>query len=295
MTCEERRDQLLLYVAGALEPGEEAELREHLASGCAACAGALAEAEATFHAIPRALPRQAPPAGAWEKLQSRIALKDQTEAPARAALMQPFAAKPNRWGAWAGWAVAAAVAVMLGLPLMNANDALKKNQAELAAIRVQADRVGPLETQVIDLEQKIKSVGHDNELLQASVQKASTDFQSKLEKLMRSEQYAVAGKEQPAATAKLFWDKVENTWTVYAANVKPSAPGKTYELWAITAAGDKIGIGTADPSPTGNMVMEVKLPPNALQATVIAITDEPAGGLPQPSGQVQLVGTLAKL
>ncbi len=83
VTCQERRDLLLLYVAGGLEPAETEATREHLLTGCPACAGALAEAEATFHQIPLSLPMRTAPEGVWDKLEMRIALKEQVEGPAR--------------------------------------------------------------------------------------------------------------------------------------------------------------------------------------------------------------------
>lgn len=72
MTCDERRDLILMYVAGALEPAEADELRAHLATGCVRCAASLDEAERIIHALPAALPQEAAPPGAWRKLESRI-------------------------------------------------------------------------------------------------------------------------------------------------------------------------------------------------------------------------------
>jgi hypothetical protein len=65
---------LLLYVTDtdALEVAERDELRAHLASGCPACAGALAEAQATVAQLPQALPRVPPPAGARDRLMQRV-------------------------------------------------------------------------------------------------------------------------------------------------------------------------------------------------------------------------------
>ena len=74
MTCEQRRDLFLLYVAHALEPGEREELRRHLATGCLACAAALAAARAAFDLLALAPTPVAPRAEAWQRLQDRIDL-----------------------------------------------------------------------------------------------------------------------------------------------------------------------------------------------------------------------------
>ena len=88
MTCAERRDLLLLYAAGTLEPAEQAELRAHLATGCPVCAGALAEAEALVAQVANAIAPVAPPAGALDKLMARVA------APASPRSIRPAPRRP---------------------------------------------------------------------------------------------------------------------------------------------------------------------------------------------------------
>ena len=74
MTCQERRDLILLYAADldALEPAERDELRAHLAGGCPSCAGALAEAEATMAQLPQALDPVTPSPQARDRLMQRV-------------------------------------------------------------------------------------------------------------------------------------------------------------------------------------------------------------------------------
>ena len=45
MKCEKRRDLILLDSIGALDRTTHEEVRAHLATGCATCAGYLAEAD----------------------------------------------------------------------------------------------------------------------------------------------------------------------------------------------------------------------------------------------------------
>ncbi|HEY7087828.1 MAG TPA: anti-sigma factor [Tepidisphaeraceae bacterium] len=72
MTCEDRRDLIFLYAADALDDGEQQELRQHLASGCATCAATLEQAEATIAQIPLALDPVSPPQQARERLMRRV-------------------------------------------------------------------------------------------------------------------------------------------------------------------------------------------------------------------------------
>jgi anti-sigma-K factor RskA len=73
VTCDQRRDLLLLYATDALEPSEAAEVRAHLASGCPQCAGALAEAQATVAHLPMGLEPVMAPTRARDRLMKRMA------------------------------------------------------------------------------------------------------------------------------------------------------------------------------------------------------------------------------
>ena len=96
---------MLLYVTDGLEESERAKLGAHVSSGCPACAGALAEAQATVAHLPMALPQATPPTSARDKLLSRVAAD---ASPTRAAA-------PGR-SMWPRLAVAACVgAIIAGL------------------------------------------------------------------------------------------------------------------------------------------------------------------------------------
>src|SRR6185437_3650856 len=73
MTCQERRDLMLLYATDALDVSEATEVRAHLASGCPECTGALAEAEAVVAHLPATLERVYPPADARARLTAKVA------------------------------------------------------------------------------------------------------------------------------------------------------------------------------------------------------------------------------
>ena len=98
-----------------------------------------------------------------------------------------------------------------------------------------------------------------------------------------------------AATARnpralMFWDQATNRWTFIAHNLAPLAPGRTYQLWLVTDKA-KISAGTFAVSASGDAVVQATYPlaSNALKA--VAVTEEPAGGVPQPTGSIVIVGT----
>lgn len=118
MTCADRRDLLLLYAAGALEPAEREALRAHLSTGCPVCAGALAESEAIVAQAAGAIAPVAPPPAALDKLMARVAgTPERSPAPMR------IAGARNRTVVTAAIAAAAAVAVTAGAFLYATRDA----------------------------------------------------------------------------------------------------------------------------------------------------------------------------
>lgn len=97
---------------------------------------------------------------------------------------------------------------------------------------------------------------------------------------------------QPQAAARIFWDEERGIWHVYLANMKPSEPGRTYQLWFITPDQTKVSAGTFDVGRRGVGEIVVIVPPGLGQISLAAVTEEPAGGVPQPTGAIQLVGKL---
>jgi anti-sigma-K factor RskA len=96
--------------------------------------------------------------------------------------------------------------------------------------------------------------------------------------------------ETKAPRALMFWDKSNDRWTFVAHNLAPLATGRTYQLWLVTAS-KKISAGTFTVTPAGDAFVRATfaLDRNALKA--VAVTEEPAGGVPQPTGAMVVVGT----
>lgn len=101
-----------------------------------------------------------------------------------------------------------------------------------------------------------------------------------------------AGEPQPQAWGRIVWDKTRGVWQLYTFDMAPAGPDKTYELWFITADERKVPAGTFDVGADGVGSLRVALPDDLGDVALAAITDEPAGGVPQPTGSIQLVGEL---
>ncbi len=90
--------------------------------------------------------------------------------------------------------------------------------------------------------------------------------------------------------ALMFWDKARDKWTFVAHDLPALPAGRTYQLWLVTAT-QKISAGTFAVGAGGDALIEATYPldQNALKA--VAVTEEPAGGVPQPTGSMVVVGT----
>lgn len=99
---------------------------------------------------------------------------------------------------------------------------------------------------------------------------------------------ASAGARAPAA--RMFWNQPVNAWTFIAHNLPVPKPGRTYQLWLVTAT-QKISAGTFLPTASGDAVVHATyaLPKDALAA--VAVTDEPSAGSPQPTTPPVIAGT----
>ena len=89
------------------------------------------------------------------------------------------------------------------------------------------------------------------------------------------------------SSAQMLWSRTRGI--VLSASRLP-APGtdKTYQLWLVTN-GPSVSAGVFNPDPTGRATLVVDAPPKIVGPVVgAAITVEPTGGRPTPSGQMLL-------
>lgn len=100
----------------------------------------------------------------------------------------------------------------------------------------------------------------------------------------------LASNDIRAPSGRMFWNVATHRWTFFAHNLPALRPGRDYQLWLVTPEGP-VGAGTFKSDRAGHAMVEATydLPPERLRA--IAVTEEPEGGLPKPSGTPLIVGT----
>jgi Anti-sigma-K factor rskA len=102
----------------------------------------------------------------------------------------------------------------------------------------------------------------------------------------------LTGPAQPDALGRVFIDTTGGKWYFFSAGMKPPPPNKTYELW-LCCGDQKLPGGTFEVNQDGVATLMGNVPPMpAGEQIVLAVTDEPIGGMPAPTGQMQIVGNL---
>ena len=93
-----------------------------------------------------------------------------------------------------------------------------------------------------------------------------------------------------APSMRLYWNRTRNIVVVAAFDLPPAPAGRTYQLWAIEKGRAPVSVGTFNPPPSGRAIVTLQMPAG-VQPEVSAVTEEPAGGSPQPTQQPFLIGT----
>jgi anti-sigma-K factor RskA len=99
---------------------------------------------------------------------------------------------------------------------------------------------------------------------------------------------AMAGDEAPQANAKVIWDTKQQVWKIFIFDLPMPPSDKDYQLWYVTKD-QKISAAVFRPDTKGRSMLTLTLPPQALNGlAATAVTLEPKGGSPQPTGKFYL-------
>lgn len=274
MNCAECQDLIPAYALNALTGEEREQVRAHLATGCPQCTAELTETAAVLAQVPLTLDPVRPGPGVKSRLMERVgagrAARDPRAVPAVPA--EPAALRPHqgrRWR-WAESLVAAAAAAAVAATILWVK--IDRQQGEIADLQSELDRQ---HARIDQLQASLDQAGNTIHL-----------FASPAVQLVSLQGSA----DQPAARGRVFWDRDRGAFHLYASGLKPLPPGKAYELWFINAGQKKIPAGTFASNPRGEASLVATAPADAGRIAALAVTDEPAGGSPQPTGHIQLIG-----
>ena len=244
-----------IYALGALDGQDLNEFEAHLASGCTICEAYVRDTRETLTLLPKSLNPETPS----PVLRGRILQQIEPAIAAPAGEKKSSSSIWNWWGLGIGAFATAVVAFFLTSNLNRAKSELEKTKAQLAAAQSES--------------------AQKEEQLQLL---ASPDI-----RLVDLKGLEAA----PAAQAKFFWNPTARQGILLAKGLPKTSADKAYELWGI--AGD-------EPVPAGVFLVneqgQAKFHMPALAAgktfDKFAVTVEPAGGVPKPTGPMVLLGSL---
>jgi anti-sigma-K factor RskA len=94
----------------------------------------------------------------------------------------------------------------------------------------------------------------------------------------------------PDASGRVFWSRSQGL-VFTASNLPAPSAGRTYQLWVVTAQAP-ISAGLLQPDSDGRVARPFSVPSTIPMPVAMAITIEPEGGVPAPTGEKYLVGTV---
>jgi anti-sigma-K factor RskA len=92
----------------------------------------------------------------------------------------------------------------------------------------------------------------------------------------------------PDARARALWSRSRGL-VFTAANLPPAPAGKAYQVWVVTAQAP-VSAGLLTPDSSGVGTQYYMTPADIAPPVAVAVTLEPAGGVPAPTGERYLIG-----
>ena len=258
-----RPEDFDLYALGVLEGEEKAAIESHVPT-CAECANKLAEARGRIALLAFSAPRVEPSPAVRERLMRQVHASAESAGARRA----EGAGEPERAGGFFGrwWA---AILVPVGIALAIATIFLWTENARLS--RELAQQRANLE----DQKKQLDEVRHMADLLGAK---------DTISVALAVQPGMPKGDLRVRYNAKMGM-AVCDGW------VEPAPANKSYQLWLVPMEGKPISAGVLEHGGPINPWM-MKLP-QGMPAKAFAVTLEPEGGMPQPTGPMVLVGPVS--
>lgn len=269
-----RYDELLpAYALGALDGEELREIEEHIATGCPECRRQIPLWQSDLEALAASVDPVEPSAETRERIL-RLADGPRSVAPTpfpAAPRPLPARSQPPRW-------LALAAAVLLAVAVWGVwQQARLRTEAE--SLRAERAR---LAEQVAALDRRLAEAQGDNERLAETLSLITAPG-------ARAVQLAGLG-SNPGAVGHTFINHSQKKAIVYAFGLAALPADKTYELWWIDAGGRPVPAGTFNVDANGSARVLVDKVEGADGIKAWAVTTEPAGGVPQPTGEMVLKG-----
>ena len=263
-----REEDFDLYALGALDADEKGAVETHLVS-CAECSRKLAEARGRMAALGLSAPFAAPSPQVRERLLRQIRTAASATSAARAEAAAARSPKSSRGAGesarrWT-WILSPAFAALAiaAIFLWVQNARLGRQIASLRATVLQQQKQ-------LD---ETRNVAH---LFEA--QDTVTISLAPMPGM-------------PQGAVKVMYNE-KMGMLMYDGWIDPPPQDKSYQLWVVPAEGAPINAGVFNPATSDTAHWMTKVP-GGVPAKAFAITLEPAGGMPRPTGPKVFVGPVS--
>jgi anti-sigma-K factor RskA len=275
MTHEEIQTDLSLFALGTLEADERREIERHLATGCTVCQPELVK---------------------WRDVVGLMALEGQDATPPDLKPQLLRRVRPERARViplrrWVGLPLAVAAAAVLVFVIVrdkNLRSQLGDQYQLVASLR---SELGTTQSSLQRLTQELAAKEKDLTSLRAALASA----QESLAIVQAPGLQVVALKQTPEAQpaeAHALISSGTRRALFYAFDLPQPPADKAYELWWITEKEGPVNAGVFHPDERGVGRVEAVVPSDAGAIQAAAVTIEPAGGVPKPTGPMVLLGKL---
>ena len=260
------------YVLGALEPDERRAFETHLA-GCDVCASEVRSLGRVTAGLAQSVPQVTPRPVLRDRVLLAVGTGDAraTAVGAREAT-HPKTAERSRWvmGNWLAYAACVALATIIGMYAMNLRARVESLEARLEAAQ---SRLAAADRAMVD------------------ARRVAFETQSAMAVLAAADLTRVDLQGAPAApqaAGRALWSR--QSGMVFAATNLPPLPAKRiYQVWVV-AGGAPVSAGLGAPDETGRGVAIFRTPIDVTGPVTVAVTIEPEGGVPAPTGDFYLTG-----
>jgi hypothetical protein len=274
MTHDEARDAMPLFVVDADDRETRTALLAHVA-GCETCRQALEDYQRAADALAQAVPQVRPRPELRARTLAAIVGGDagRVRRPEPEHTWTEARRREPRDMAWAPW-LAAAAALVAAVSVAG----LLQTRGELADMRT---TLAVWQARVADAERSA-----------AASQATLVTYRRQLDVMTSDDLLLVTLSGLPpadAAQAKAFVSRSLNA-IIFTARDLPALPqARVYQLWAV-AGGQAISAGIFVPDERGRSQLVAEVPTLTEPPAALAVTVEPAGGVPAPTGPKYLLG-----
>ena len=270
-----------ILVLGTLDATDRERLDAHLQDGCDECEEVIDAASSMADQLVLAVPPVEPSPELRTLLLAR-AEGDLDDVPVTQISSQGRSQRFVRYALAASLVVATAFGVRVAL-LSGALDEerIARSTAELALGRERQEKVSAL-AKLAESENARSRMDFELAAVQETIGHLTAE---------RTRAVALVGQgELTEASARAYLDPESRRLVLFIYDLPPIPPGKSYQLWVI-AEGKPVSAGVFDIDADGRTRFDTVSQPPLDGSVTIAVTIEPEGGLPQPSGPIVLVGT----